>query len=136
MEGEHRSHFELTFGQAVGDAPPSAALDPVLDEGPSTLERPHLTARNRQDLAALFSEYQRPGGRGAPHPKTYRDAAARLGDTAKALEHRVFDLRRKLENHGYPWLDSLEDLAILVVTTGALGRIDFEQLDRDFPPLT
>ncbi len=143
LRGRGRSGFDLTIVVSE-DADDPDGGDPSLPfrarEGPDperssvapTLEPPMLTPRNRTDLAALFWEYHRRPGHRAPRARSYREAAAHLGDTAKALEHRIFDLRRRLDGQNYPWAESLDDLALLVLTTGALRRADFEALpERD-----
>jgi len=96
-------------------------------DGPSTLGPPTLSLRQREDLSALFIEYRRADGGAPPKPKTYAEAAVLIGDTSKALEHRVAYLRKRLLRDGYPRMD-LHQLAIFLLATQLLTPADFDAL--------
>jgi hypothetical protein len=113
------------LGPSAGIGPAQAASS--VGGAPSTLGPPALTPRQRQDLSALFWEYRGPDGPAAPRPLTYAEAAVLLGDTAKALEHRVTHLRKRLLEAGYPRMD-LQELAVFLLATGSLMGPDFEAL--------
>lgn len=105
----------------------TAAPESAVGGAESTLGPPVLTSRQREDLSALLWEYRGPNGPTTPKPLTYAEAAVLLGDTAKALEHRVTHLRKRLLEAGYPRMD-LRELAIFLLATRSLTSVDFEAL--------
>jgi hypothetical protein len=84
-------------------------------------------------LVALFSGYLEPFPRYDPHPKSYSDAAARLGWPRTTLVKRVEHLRARLTAAGVPNLvgnDALDNLAEWSLTTRVLSRDDLELIQR------
>lgn len=122
--GSNRSLFSFTVVTPSRDS--DGAPEPAGTS--STLGPPALTTRQREDLAALFWEYHAPAERRSPRPLTYAEAAARIGDTGKAVEHRIAHLRRKLLGNGYPAME-LHELALFLMATKALQAADFASLE-------
>lgn len=125
LYGTNRSLFSFTVVTPGYDSPIESEPAGTF----STLGPPELTARQREDLAALFWEYHAPAERRSPRPLTYAEAAARLGDTGKAVEHRIAHLRRKLLADGYPAME-IHELALFLMATKALQPADFAPLER------
>jgi hypothetical protein len=126
LVGTARAHFELSL---VTDALPE--VDTVRDVGPrggSTLEAPRLTDAQRMDLASLLWEYHDLPSRREPRPLSYEQASRLRGCTAKALERRLFELRRKLRHDGYPMIEDNQQLARFMMAVGAVRPADFEHL--------
>lgn len=102
--------------------------------------RPTVTASevviNDQDrlaLVAVFAGYLEPFPRYDPHPRSYADAAARLGWPRSTLVKRIEYLRTRLGNAGVPSLqgeNALSNLAEWALTSGALTRQDLDLLPR------
>jgi hypothetical protein len=110
------------FGVSVGstsDIRPTATGDVVLN------------AADRLALVALFAGYLEPFPRYDPHPRTYADAATRLGLPRSTLVKRIEYLRTRLSNAGVPNLlgeNALQHLAEWALTTGVLRREDLDLL--------
>ena len=129
MHGTGRAVFSLTVVAPPSDTAPRYD-DPL--ESPSTLGPPILSPRQREDLAALFWEYHAPPERRSPRPLTYSEAAVLIGDTGKALEHRVAYLRRGLLQKQYPSME-LHELALFLIGTKALTASDFGRVQPPSP---
>ncbi|MDQ6783371.1 MAG: hypothetical protein M3063_08015 [Actinomycetota bacterium] len=110
------------FGASMGstsDVRPTATGDVVLN------------AADRLALVALFAGYLEPFPRYDPHPRSYADAATRLGLPRTTLVKRVEYLRTRLSNAGVPNLlgdNALQHLAEWALTTRVLTREDLELL--------
>jgi hypothetical protein len=118
------------------------AVVPGADRGPLPATpgdlRPTVTAAevviNQQDrlaLVALFAGYLEPFPRYDPHPRSYADAAARLGWPRTTLVKRIEYLRSRLSGAGVPNLqgeNALASLAEWALVTGALKRLDLNLL--------
>jgi hypothetical protein len=131
VEGSVRRH-----AMAVQTGTETAGPDPIPSDPGDT--RPTVTAAevviNEQDrlaLAALFSGYLEPFPRYDPHPRSYADAAARLGWPRSTLVKRIEYLRTRLTNAGVPNLqgdNALPALAEWALITGSLTRDDLALL--------
>lgn len=116
------------------EAPPGTA--PPLDSGPGggvETVGAALTYRlaDRQALAALFEGYLLPFPRYDPHPRSYAEAAERLGWPKTTLMKRVEYLRTRLTKAGVPDLvgeNALDRLAEHVLSTGAITKEDLALL--------
>jgi len=89
------------------------------------------TAKDRLALVALFAGYLEAFPRHDPRPRSYADAAARLGWPRSTLMKRVEHLRTRLIAAGVPSLygeRALEALAEHVIATGVITRHDLELL--------
>ena len=106
------------FGAPMGstsDVRPTATGDVVLN------------AADRLALVALFAGYLEPFPRYDPHPRSYADAATRLGVPRSTLVKRVEYLRTRLSNAGVPNLlgeNALQRLAEWALVTGVLKQED------------
>jgi hypothetical protein len=92
--------------------------------------------RDRLALLALFSGYIEPFPRHDPHPRSYADAAARLGWKRTTLVKRVEYLRTRLADAGVPGMvgeTALENLARHALTTGLIGPGDLVLLEAVTP---
>jgi predicted DNA-binding protein (UPF0251 family) len=90
-----------------------------------------VTEAEKLALVALFSGYLEPFPRYDPHPKSYADAAARLGIPRTTLVKRVEYLRNRLTNAGVPNLlgeNALQHLAEWALATGLISRADLSLL--------
>ncbi|MGI8938007.1 MAG: hypothetical protein ACR2JF_07325 [Iamia sp.] len=86
---------------------------------------------DRDALAALFEGYLRPFPRHDPHPRTYAEAAERLGWPRTTLVKRIEHLRNRLTEAGVPGLhgnNALRGLAEYVITSGLVTRQDLDRL--------
>jgi hypothetical protein len=127
VEGSVRRHALAVdpVEAAAGPTGPGARPDDI---------RPTVTASevviNDQDrlaLVALFAGYLEPFPRYDPHPKSYADAATRLGWPRTTLVKRIEYLRSRLSGAGVPNLqgdNALASLAEWALVTGALSRDD------------
>jgi len=91
---------------------------------------------DRQALVALFEGYLHEFPRHDPHPRTYAEAAARLGWPRTTVVKRIEYLRMRLTDSGVPNLhgdNAMRALGEYVISTGILARIDLDTLD---PPDT
>ncbi|HEX9994068.1 MAG TPA: FHA domain-containing protein [Acidimicrobiales bacterium] len=119
------------------EAPPAAVPVVVADgEAPTTYEV-ELGPKDRLALLALFEGYLRPFPRYQPHPRTYAEAAERLGWRKAALTRRVDRIRERLTDAGVPNVvgdHGLDNLAQFVLTGRLLTPEDLPLLDA--PPAT
>jgi len=89
------------------------------------------TAKDRLALVALFAGYLEGFPRHDPRPRSYADAAARLGWPRSTLTKRIEHLRTRLIAAGVPSLygeRALEALAEHVIATRVITREDLELL--------
>ena len=107
-------------GAGSGDPRPTATAAEVV-----------INEQDRLALAALFSGYLEPFPRYDPHPRSYADAAVRLGWPRTTLVKRIEYLRARLTNAGVPNLqgdNGLSALAEWALLTGSLTREDLSLL--------
>ncbi len=130
VEGSTRRHaLEVwTGGAPVLDAPPA-------DDGQlgstSTAAEVVISELDRVALVAVFAGYLESFPRYDPHPRSYADAAARLGWSRTALMKRVEYIRIRLTRAGVPNLigdTALPHLAEWALTTRVLTRDDLDLL--------
>lgn len=115
-----------------------AEVDPIPAAGAPGEGRPTSVGEgvivndaDRQAMAALFAGYLEAFPRYDPHPRSYADAAARLGWPRTTLVKRIEYLRNRLTNAGVPNLlgdNALEHLAVYALTTGLLTKDDLADL--------
>lgn len=108
-----------------------ASMGTTSDIRPTATGEVVLNAADRLALVALFAGYLEPFPRYDPHPRSYGDAANRLGLPRTTLVKRVEYLRTRLSNGGVPNLlgdNALRHLAEWALTTGVLKREDLELL--------
>jgi hypothetical protein len=124
VEGQVRRH-ELVV--ATPGAPSTTLDEP--GEGIET-EMGHGVVYSDDDrlaLVALFAGYLEPFPRHDPRPRSYADAAERLGWPRTTLVKRIEYLRTRLLRAGVPNLQgdrALEALAEHVIATGEINRTD------------
>ncbi|MDQ2727467.1 MAG: hypothetical protein M3Y91_06315 [Actinomycetota bacterium] len=129
VEGSALRHA-IGVATAVPDAF-GAAMGTTSDIRPTATGEVVLNAADRLALVALFAGYLEPFPRYDPHPRSYADAATRLGLPRTTLVKRVEYLRTRLCNAGVPNLlgeNALQHLAEWALTTGVLKRDDLDLL--------
>ena len=126
----------------LDDAPDPAEQAPVAagtGEGAvtSTRYRAPLTGSDRLVLAARFEEYLTWRHAGIPAPASARDIAERIGWQAHTVAKRCENIRARYARLGVPGLGgprALEQLALLLVSTGELTAADLQLLPAKAPP--
>ena len=129
VEGSIRRHALLVDAPAEARPP---AVDAATAGGLETIGAT-LTYReaDRQALAALLEGYLLPFPRYDPRPRSYADAAERLGWPKTTVMKRVEYLRTRLTKAGVPNLvgdKALERLAEHVLATGVITKEDLALL--------
>lgn len=129
VEGSTRRH---AIQVAVADpAIPGPGAAPPGGQATSVDEGVVVNDADRLALVALFSGYLESFPRHDPHPKSYADAANRLGWPRTTLVKRIEYLRTRLTNAGVPGLvgdNALEALATYALTAGVITRKDLSLL--------
>lgn len=135
VEGQVRRHELVVATKALEIIEPAAsdldglsAADGIATEMGGEVA---YTAKDRLALVALFAGYLEGFPRHDPRPRSYADAAARLGWPRTTLMKRVEHLRTRLIAAGVPSLygeRALEALAEHVIATGVITREDLELL--------
>ncbi len=125
------SDVEGQPGQASG----APAGSPVAGTGEnlvtSTRRRAPLTDSDRLVLAARFEEYLKWRHVGAPAPRSAKDAAERIGWQPHTVAKRCENIRDRYSRLGVPGLRgprALEELAVLLISTGELTAEDLRRL--------
>lgn len=130
VEGLVRRHaLAVHTAGGPGDDDPGASPRARSDDLRPTVTASEVVINDRDRLAlvALFSGYLEPFPRYDPHPRSYADAAARLGWARTTLVKRVEYLRQRLSAAGVPNLqgeNALPHLAEWALVTGTLTRDD------------
>ncbi len=130
VDGSVRRHALLIDAAPDSDSPPPAHSPP---SGGLETVGTALTYRlaDRQALTALFEGYLLPFPRYDPSPRSYADAADRLGWPKTTVMKRIEYLRTRLTKAGVPNLvgdKALERLAEHVLSTGAITKEDLALL--------
>lgn len=125
VDGSIHRHA-LAIDVPAGNSPPPIGSHP--SGGPKTVgaNLPYRLA-DREALAALFEGYLLPFPRYDPHPRSYADAAERLGWPKTTLMKRIEYLRTRLTKAGVPNLvgeKALDRLAEHVLSTGVITKED------------
>ena len=103
----------------------------------STRYRAPLTGSDRLVLAARFEAYLTWRHAGVPAPASARDTAERIGWQAHTVAKRCENIRARYARLGVPGLRgrrALEQLALLLVSTGELTAADLRLLPARAPP--
>jgi hypothetical protein len=103
----------------------------------STRHRAPLTASDRLVLAARFEAYLTWRQAGEPAPRSARDTAQRIGWQAHTVAKRCENIRDRYARLGVPGLRgprALEELALLLISTGELTVEDLRRLPAEAPP--
>jgi hypothetical protein len=103
----------------------------------STRYRAPLTGTDRLVLAARFEAYLTWRHAGDPAPRSARDTAERIGWQAHTVAKRCENIRDRYVRLGAPGLRgprALEQLALLLVSTGELTAADLRRLPASAPP--
>jgi len=103
----------------------------------TTRYRVRLTDSDRLVLAARFEPYLTWRQAGDPAPRSARDAAERIGWQAHAVSKRCENIRDRYVRLGAPGLRgprALEELALLLISTGQLSADDLRRLPAKAPP--
>ena len=102
----------------------------------STRYRAPLTGTDRLVLAARFEAYLTWRHAGDPAPRSARDTAERIGWQAHTVAKRCENIRDRYVRLGAPGLRgprALEQLALLLVSTGELTAADLRRLPSQRP---
>ncbi len=113
----------------TGGAPSVEPLGPH-----ETTLLPDITPNERLALLAMLEGYLLDHPRYDPQPRTYADAAARLGLPAATVRKRIEHLRRKLIDCGVVELERADarlTLAEFALSTRLVSRADLADLDRE-----
>jgi hypothetical protein len=103
----------------------------------STRHRAPLNAGDRLVLAARFEAYLTWRQAGEPTPRSARDTAQRIGWQAHTVAKRCENIRDRYARLGVPGLRgprALEELALLLISTGELTVEDLRRLPAEAPP--
>ena len=93
--------------------------------------------RDRLVLAARFETYLTWRHAGDPAPRSARETAERIGWQAHTVAKRCENIRDRYVRLGVPGLRgprALEELALLLVSTGELTAADLRRLPANAPP--
>jgi hypothetical protein len=118
----------------AGQAPAAAGTEGAVT---STHYRAPLAGDDRLVLAARFEAYLNWKHAGSPAPASARDTAERIGWAAHAVAKRCENIRGRYARLGVPGLRgprALEQLALLLVSTGELTAADLRHLPAQAPP--
>jgi hypothetical protein len=126
----------------LDDVPDPAAVTPVTDGTgqrlvTSTRRRAPLNGSDRLVLAARFEAYLAWRHTGDPAPASAKDTAERIGWQAHAVAKRCENIRDRYVRLGVPGLRgprALEELALLLISTGELTAQDLRRLPAQAPP--
>ncbi|HTW05666.1 MAG TPA: FHA domain-containing protein [Streptosporangiaceae bacterium] len=102
-----------------------------------TRYRVRLTDSDRLVLAARFEPYLTWRHAGDPAPRSAREAAERIGWQAHAVTKRCENIRDRYVRLGAPGLRgprALEELALLLISTGQLSADDLRRLPARASP--
>jgi hypothetical protein len=103
----------------------------------STRYRAPLTGTDRLVLAARFEAYLTWRHAGDPAPRSARETAERIGWQAHTVAKRCENIRDRYVRLGAPGLRgprALEQLALLLISTGELTAADLRRLPAKAPP--
>jgi hypothetical protein len=103
----------------------------------STRYRAPLTGTDRLVLAARFEAYLTWRHAGDPAPRSARETAERIGWQAHTVAKRCENIRDRYVRLGAPGLRgprALEQLALLLISTGELTAADLRRLPASAPP--
>jgi hypothetical protein len=123
----------------LDDAPDPELGAPVTGEHAvtSTRYRAPLTGTDRLVLAARFESYLAWRHDGDPAPASARDTAERIGWQAHTVAKRCENIRDRYVRLGVPGLRgprALEELALLLISTGELTAADLQGLPAKTAP--
>jgi hypothetical protein len=116
-----------------GDQPPVTGEHAVT----STRYRAPLADDDRLVLAARFEAYLTWRHAGDPAPRSAREAAERIGWQAHTVAKRCENIRDRYVRLGAPGLRgprALEELALLLISTGELTTADLRRLPAKASP--
>lgn len=103
----------------------------------STRRRPPLSGSDRLILAARFEQYLDWRHVGPAAPRSAKEAAERIGWQAHTVAKRCENIRDRYSRLGVPGLRgprALEELAMLLISTGELTADDLRRLPASLSP--
>jgi predicted component of type VI protein secretion system len=123
----------------LDDLPDPGAQAPPAGESAvtSTRYRAPLTGTDRLVLAARFEPYLARRHTAEPAPRSAREAAERIGWQPHTVAKRCENIRNRYLRLGAPGLHgprALEELALLLISTGELTSADLQRLPSRIPP--
>ena len=124
--------------RVAGDGLPPAETVPAPGDVVRTRNLlPHLTDKQRQALVAMVEGYLLRFPRYQPEPRTYEEAAARIGLPSSTVRKRIENVRRLLVEGGVPGLeggDARRNLAEWLLSHRLITEQDVVRLDRGPAP--
>ena len=122
----------------LNDVPEPGTRPPGARESSVTSTRYRIELNDdRLVLAARFEAYLVRRGGGNPAPHSARQAAERIGWGAHTVAKRCENIRNRYVRLGAPGLRgprALEELALLLISTGELAPADLRQLPASTSP--
>ena len=123
----------------LDDVPDPAPQPPQTGEHAATSSRYRIPLNDddRLVLAARLEAYLDRRHPGDPAPRSAREAAERIGWQAHAVAKRCENIRARYARLGVPGLRgprALDELALLLVSTGELTAADLRRLPADTTP--
>ncbi|MGI8807825.1 MAG: helix-turn-helix transcriptional regulator [Acidimicrobiales bacterium] len=129
--GEILTH-EIVVIASEGDLPVPDDLPRPVDQS-TTTERLSLTDNQRAACVALLEGYLLRHPRYNPEPRTYEEAARRLGLPTSTVKKRIENVRRQLVNRGVPGLeggDARRNLAEWLLSSRLITAADLGCLNE------
>ena len=120
---------EQDLGSGRGGSYPTSPAGELLLT--STRRRPPLSRSDRIVLAARFEEYLNWRHTGPAAPRSAKDTAERIGWQSHTVAKRCENIRDRYSRLGVPGLHgsrALEELAMLLISTGELTADDLQRL--------
>lgn len=102
--GEVRTH-SLSLSMSEEDLPAPGEVPLIVDLTSTRNLLPALTDKRREALVAMVEGYLWPFPRYVPEPKTYQEAADRLGLERTTVHKRIEQISDHLKSAGVPGLD-------------------------------
>jgi len=125
---------------ASGDALPAAdALPTPIDPVRTKHLLPHLTAKQREGLVAMVEGYLVRFPQYHPEPRTYEEAARRLGLPPTTVRKRIENIRHLLVEAGVPGLeggDARRNLSEWLLSNRLITADDLDVLEGGSGPAT
>lgn len=128
----------ISVTAAKSDLPPAEALPPLYDVVQTRNLLPRLTDRQRQALVAMAEGYLLRFPRYRPEPRTYEEAAERVGLPPTTVRKRVENVRRLLVEAGVPGLeggDARRNLTEWLLANRLITTDDLDHLAAGGGPL-
>lgn len=128
VRGEVLTHA-LSVSASANELPVAYQLPQLHDPVRTSSLLPHPTDKQREALVSMVEGYLQPFPRYKPEPRTYEEAASRLGLPASTVRRRIESIRASLVEGGVAGLDSGDarrNLAEWILSNRVITSGDFE----------